>query len=377
MVLNTIGLGGVPEVAWRLMQRLPRDSYDLRLCVLKDGGGAEEGRRARLARYGEIGVPVHFATESGGKIDMVAAVADWIGREKIDILHTHSYRPNVYGRLAGAMHGRAGLRMIAHYHNQYDDKWDAEPAMLTLEKQLAGATDAMIAVSESVGRDVAERLGLRPDRIDVVVNGSALSGPAYADKAVARAAFGLDGGGTVFGLVGRVCEQKGQEDFVEAAIALAEKVADAAFVMFGDLEDKALHARLTDRIGETGLAKRILFAGHVSDMRTGYAALDVVVAPSRWEGFGLMLVEAMAAGLPIVATRAGAIPDVVAEGETAQLVPVGDVSALEAAMNRLNGDAALRARLGAAGIERSRAFSWERAAAAVDAIYRRVLAARG
>ncbi len=372
MVLNTMGFGGVPEVAYQLMRHLPRDRYDLRLCVMKGEAVPDSGCAERQQRFEALGIPVSYAVRSAAKMEMIAAVAAWLEAERIALLHTHSYRPNAYGRLAGSMLRPAGLKTIAHYHNQYDDKWDSEPAMLTLERQLARGTEAMIAVSRSVSSSVAERIGVPQERIDVVPNGVETGAFGNGNRTAARSAMGIGQSSFAFGLVGRICEQKGQEDFVAAAIALARRRRDAVFLMLGNREDKALEDRLRQSIADAGLAARIRFTGHVDDIAGAYAGLDCLVAPSRWEGFGLMLVEAMAAGVPIIASDTGAIPEVTG-GDAALLVAPRDPPALTGAMERLAGDAALRQQLAAAGKTRASAFTWEAAAVRVAAIYERVL----
>jgi glycosyltransferase involved in cell wall biosynthesis len=374
MVLNTMGLGGVPEVALQLMRHLPRDRFDLALCILKREATPDAARTDRQARFEALGVSVHYATDSSGKLEAVADVARWLDAERIAVLHTHSYRPNVYARLAGALCRPNGLRVVAHYHNHYDDKWNRDPVMLTFERQLAAGTDAMIAVSESVRGHVAARIGIGEGRVDVVSNGVDVTAFDGVDRAAARASLGLDGTRPVLGLIGRVCEQKGHEDFVEAAIRLAASHPDALCLMVGHLEDVALCERLRQRIETAGRGDHIRFLGHRTDIAGVYAALDVVVAPSRWEGFGLMLVEAMAAGRPVVASRVGAIPEVVREGETAILVPPRDPAALADALAALLADPVRQGALAAAGLREHGRFSWTGAAERVATIYDRVLA---
>jgi glycosyltransferase involved in cell wall biosynthesis len=369
MVLNSVGFGGVTEVAIQLLRALPRDEFAFDLCLLKRDASADPDR---LARFAALDAPVHCASASGGKFEMIAGVAGWAAERKLDILHTHSFRPNIYGRLGGALRRPEGLRLLPHYHNQYDDKWGKEPELLALERHLAASSDAVIAVSRSVQEHVAERLGIDADRIEVIANGVAAPDFQFADAAGARRQLGIRDGALVFGLIGRICRQKGQDIFAEAAIAAAAEMPEAEFLVIGDIEDEAMHRRLRQRIDEADLAERIRFTGHRSDMALVYSALDCVVAPSRWEGFGLMLIEAMAAGKPVIAARAGAIPEVVAEDKTALLVPPENAAELAAAMLRLGSDAGLLRALGQAGIERQKAFSWQEAAAKLASVYRRI-----
>jgi glycosyltransferase involved in cell wall biosynthesis len=370
MVLNSLGFGGVTEVVYQLLRALPRDTFEFQLCLLKPETEADPDR---LQRFGALDVAMHCAAPSSGKFEMIAGVADWVTKNRIDILHTHSLRPNIYGRLGGVLTRPTGLRIIPHYHNQYDDKWNKEPELLQLEHYLAAQSDAFIAVSRSVKQHVAERLKLNAEQIDVVTNGVVAQDFQYPDRVEARRQLGLAENALAFGLIGRICHQKGQDTFVEAAHQASAELPMAEFIMIGDLEDEKLHRRLSQSISDAGLQHRIRFTGHRSDIALAYSALDCVVASSRWEGFGLMLIEAMAAGKPVIASRAGAIPEVVIEDETALLVSPDNATELAATMIRLGQDRTLMQSLGDAGVRRQQAFTWDAAAAKVAAIYQRML----
>ena len=156
---------------------------------------------------------------------------------------------------------------------------------------------------------------------------------------------------------------------MQAALALLGRMPQARFLIIGSAEDTALAVGLQEQIAAAGATDRIRFLGHRQDMAPIYRALDILAAPSRWEGFGLMLAEAMAAGCPVVASDVGAIPEVAAGA--ALLVPPDDADALAAALASM--DAAIRADLRAKGMIRSHAFVWEQASAQMAAIYDRVL----
>jgi glycosyltransferase involved in cell wall biosynthesis len=371
-VLNSIGLGGVPEAAYHLIRALPRDAYQNRVYILKRAAGDEDAREGRAARFAEVGAAVSFPQREDAKLGGVGELAAWLLENRIDLLHTHSYKPNLYGRLAGLLCRYTGLKMIAHYHNQYDNKWEKDGGLI-YDRTLAHASDALIACSGSVAEHVAERIGVAPQRVDVILNGVEAGRFAAADRLQARAALGLPPDVPAIGCVGRISEQKGQEEFIRAATLVRREFPSAIFLVVGSADDDKLLARMQALVAQLDLGATVRFTGHLSDMPVVYAALDVLAAPSRWEGFGLMLAEAMAAGRPIVAARAGAIPEVVVEDETALLVPPRDAPALAAALLRVLRDPALARRLGAAGVVRARDFSWERSGAALDTVYQRVL----
>lgn len=369
MAINTLGTGGVPEAVLGLTRHLPRDRFDPRLYVMRpplDPAAAE----AMAARFEQAGIPVVIAPPGDGKLGSVAQMADWLAEARIDILHSHSFRPNLYARLAGVLGRQGGLRMIAQYHNQYDDKWTEGSYALGLERHLAQTTDAMIAVSGAVRDHVAARLLIDPGRVDVVLNGIDPDKVRDCDRDAARQALGLRADDLAIGCVGRVCRQKGQDLFVQAALALLHRMPRAQFLIIGSPEDAAMTDALIRRIADAGAADRIRFLGHRPDIAPIYRALDVLAAPSRWEGFGLMLAEAMAAGCAVVASAVGAIPEVTAGA--AVLVPPDDPDALAKALAGLGGPQ--RKAMQAKGMIRARAFGWEQAAAEVAAIYDRVLA---
>ncbi len=119
-VLNSIGLGGVPEAAFQLMRRLPTERFDQRVYVLRRAKGEEDTRADRTARFEEHALPVSFAGASGS-LGVVAHLCDWLVSGGVDLVHTHSYRPNLQGRLAAVPLRDGGLRIVAHYHNVYDE----------------------------------------------------------------------------------------------------------------------------------------------------------------------------------------------------------------------------------------------------------------
>lgn len=371
-VLNSVGLGGVPEAAYHLMRALPPAVYDNRVYVLKRAAGEEDARDGRAARFADLGVPVAFPAHDDAKLGGIGDLAAWLMRERIAVLHTHSYKPNLYGRLAGLMCRHAGLKMLAHYHNQYDNKWEKDGALI-YDQMLVHATDALVACSQSVARHVAERIGVAPQRIDVILNGVDAERFAGGDAVQARKALGVPAQVPVLGCVGRISEQKGQEEFIRAAAVVHRVVRDAIFLVVGSADDEALLARMRHLGDELELGAALRFTGHLANMPVVYSALDILVAPSRWEGFGLMLAEAMAAGKPIVATRAGAIPEVVVEDETALLVPPGDASALATAMLTLLNDPGRAHKMGMRGVRRARDFSWEHSGQRLHRVYDRLL----
>jgi glycosyltransferase involved in cell wall biosynthesis len=369
-VMNGIGLGGVPPIVLQLMAALPRHRYELTVYCIKRHSDSSPGRAARLREFEAAGLPVRFPDGKETPLETIGRLCDWLEEDHIDILHTHSYQPNLLARMAGALSGRRDLRIVAHYHNFYDDKWTAD-GTLPLDRCLARSTDALIACSDAVRSHMVERLQLPPDSIHLIQNGVDCDRFSAAhDTASLRKSLGIPPGTRVVASVGRISRQKASDDVVRAARTICETRGDCVFVMAG-ADDDPFTPTVRRMVSDLALGERVIFTGHLSDVAPLYALADVVVMPSRWEGFGLVLVEAMAAGTPIVTTRVGPIPEVVGE-HAALLIPADSAADLAAAIGRLLDDPSLAAQLASNGKARARMFSWSRAAAQLEALYAQV-----
>jgi glycosyltransferase involved in cell wall biosynthesis len=174
--------------------------------------------------------------------------------------------------------------------------------------------------------------------------------------------------------VGRLEEQKGFDVAVQAMESVTRAAPDARLTIAGDGSQRRA---LADRITDLGLTDAVSLLGERNDVRSLMLEADILVHPARWEGFGLVLLEAMTAGLPIVATRVWAIPEVIADGVTGLLVPPEDPDELAAAIIELIRNPERRREMGMAGYERLRKrFSPERMARRVAAVYEEVLECR-
>jgi mannosyltransferase len=197
------------------------------------------------------------------------------------------------------------------------------------------------------------------------------------DRAAAFAASGLPGKYGI-GCFGRVREQKGTDLFVEAMCVLLPRYPDFSAVIIGSvtLDQRGFVGALEARVAAAGLADRVRFLGElpIEEVPRWYQRISIYGFTSRNEGFGLTLLEAMAAGVALVATRAGGAERVVTDGETGVLVPPGDVGALIAALELLMRDPQRAAEMGRRARTRVTAeFSIDAEVARIAAVYRRVL----
>jgi glycosyltransferase involved in cell wall biosynthesis len=269
-----------------------------------------------------------------------------------DVVHTHLVHADVYGAAAA---GRAAL--VSTKHN--DDPFRLG-AFRYVERLLAKRTGRVIAITEALRRFTVERVGLPAEKVTTIHYGLDELPAAWAPGELALP------DGPIVVAISRLVPQKGVDVAVRAMTGL-----DATLVVLGEGPERP---RLEALARERGV--RLLLPGRVGDVASLLRRADVLVHPARWEGFGLALLEAMLAELPVVATRVSAIPEIVADGETGVLVPPDDPAALADALRSLLEDELRRRRLGRAGLARARErFSVERMARRTLAVYEDVLGA--
>ena len=267
-----------------------------------------------------------------------------------DVVHTHSSKAGVLGRTAAH---RAGVGRIVHTFHGFPFHQFQSPlrrsAYIRIERRVGRYTDSFLAVGPAVAAEAITRGIAPPERVRTIGVGADMTAPAAkaGDRAEARRLLGVPPGMRVVGTVGRLAFQKAPEDFIAALAALRRDDVFGVWIGDGELRRKA--ERLAARLG---LAGRMSFTGERSDVAELLPGLDVFAMASRYEGLPCAIVEAMTAGLPVVATAVNAVPDVVVAGETGLLVPPGSPALLGRAIGYLLDNAAAAARLSATARDR-------------------------
>lgn len=355
-------LGGGPAHVEALVRRL--DPAEFAVTVGAPAGGPF------VERFRAAGADVVEVAADRLSPRTLARVGRLIRARGAAVVHSHGKGAGLYGRLAAR---RAGAAAVHTFHGLHYAGYPpgARAAYLALERALARRSHTLIHVSASQAA-AARPLGLAPtDRSRVIVNGIDIA-RVEADalpRARARAELGVPPDGAVLGTVARFDPVKALEVLLEAV----PRLPGATLVVIGDGPEAA---SLRARARGLGLEARVVFAGARPDAARWFAALDAYVSVSRGEGLPLALVEAMATGIPVIASRVSGHVDTVTDGETGILVPVDDPAALAAAAAALLGDPARARALGAAGRTRARRdFSVDRMAAEVAEVYRRAAAA--
>jgi glycosyltransferase involved in cell wall biosynthesis len=280
-------------------------------------------------------------------------------RGRFQLVHAHSGHAQTLAYLATV---GTGLRRIATRHVAFVPR---HPTMHRLN--YTWTCHGVIAVSGAV-RDVLLDAGVPASLIEVIHTGIDWPGspPTPQERLAARSSFGLTGEDFVAGHLGAFTAEKGQDVALEAAALLAESHPRLRLVLAGD---GPLLASIRLRA-----ASSVLLPGPIADRRALFAALDLFLMPSRSEGWGLAALEAMAHGVPVIASDTGGLREIVAHGVSGWLIPPGDPRVLADAMAAVAAaDPVLRAAAGLAARERARSFTLERTVERTEAFYRRVL----
>lgn len=350
-IINNLGMGGAERLIADLVPKFIDEGDTVRVLALSKEGD----------RYGEA------IAESGAKVVYGRGASLWSPARAFDIARElREWRPDVvhvhlYPSLLWAALGKprvSGTTWITTDHNTKRRAMDLA-FLLPLERWIYRRFDIKVAISEAVRAELARRLGLDARDVDIVPNGVDLS----RFGSIGRKPFPTAGKIFTILMVARMTEQK---DHATVLRALAELSDEFRCVFVGQGPTMGGHAALAR---DLGLSSRVEFVGASDDVPGHMSGADLYVQSSRWEGFGMAAVEAMAAGLPVVASEVPGLAEVV--GEAGLLVPAGDARALAEAIRRVAGDEDLARDLGSRGRARASMFSIESSAEGYRRIYGR------
>ena len=293
-----------------------------------------------------------------------------IRRERFDLVHAHGTKAGLLGRVAARIAGVPVVLFTAHGWAFTDGRAGWKRALLARMERLAARwSTAIVCVSEH-DRRLAEQFGVGGQTKLVLIR-NAIE-PVHAprlDTVAVRRALGVKQLPVIVS-VARLAFQKDPMTLLDAA----RRLAAGTVVLVGD---GPLRPAVEQYVRAHGLQERVIVAGMRRDVASILAVSDVFVLASRYEGLPLAVIEAMMAGLPVVATRVGGVPELVEDGVTGVLVPSRDGEALSQALTRLMADAELRSRMGMAGKSRAlRDFAEDRMARETEILYEELLAAR-
>ncbi|HWE36722.1 MAG TPA: glycosyltransferase [Isosphaeraceae bacterium] len=333
-LIPTLDRSGAEKQMVLLAKGLPRDRFHVEAAALTRLGPLE-------AELRDAGVPV---TRIGKpwKVDplALARLTRFLTRKRFDVVQTWVFAANAYGRVAAHL-AKTPVVVTAE---MAVDLWKTR-GHLAIDRRLARWCDKVVGNSNAVV-DFYRRAGIADDKLAMIYSGIDAEEPPAVDRAAVLAAFGWPADSTLLLFAGRLVPQKGVADLVAALDVLQHIRPKLKALIVGG-------GPLLSELEETAHAFRldgaVKFLGHRDDVPRLLAAADLLVLPSRYEGLPNVVLEAMRSRKAVVATAAPGTTEVVADGETGLLVPVGDAVALARAIRTLADDPVLRLRLGEAG----------------------------
>jgi L-malate glycosyltransferase len=372
-VIDDLDVGGAQELLV-LLTRSAAPRFRVVVCSLQQGRGVVTRLEAAGAEVHVLGRarpsiarPSRFlAYALGGLADIVRLCR----RVRPDVIHCHLADATLLGTLASLGFWRTRVIITKHSpvlvpeRSRLDWRNAVRRAALWL---LYRRARTIAAVSAQTRQALLSSFGLSPARVVAIANGVPIPPPRSTRPEGLRAGLGLAPDALAVLNVGRLVPVKGQ---IHLVAAMAELVGIQPRLMLMIAGEGPCRQELVSRIAALGLADRVRLLGDRDDVAELLAATDLAVVSSLSEGTSLAVIEAMAAGKPIVATAVGGNLDLLADGQSALLVPAGDASALARALARLAEDPALAARLGATARDKARAeYSIDRVAAAYAALW--------
>jgi len=354
-IIWSLELGGAEQVLMRLAAGMRKRGHTVSIVTLNAPGVYAPQMSAQ-------GIEVIPMRKRGTyDFSVIWRMARALKRLHPDVVHTHLWGAGLWGRLAARL---ARVRVIiAHEHGM--QPWRGR-FHFACDRWLAKVTSRILFASEQVLRVYHERTGISLSQCAVIPNGVNVR-PVTQDRTTFRRARGWSADDRVFLSVGRLSPEKGYADLLEAFAIVAKQLPSARLVLVGDGEERAA---LQDLRGRIGLNGQVMFAGRQDDVASWLAAGDIYVQPSRREGLPLAVLEAMAAGLPVVATAVGDVPRLITDGREGHLVAAEQPKALAAKLVAVGQNLdAQRSIVDAAKWLVASRYSDEGMVAAVEAVY--------
>lgn len=334
-LLPALPAHGAEQLLLDIVRKTDRENMALSVCLISDLGPL-------VKEFESLGIPVTFIPKKGRKdLSIIFRLADFFRQNSFDIVHTHLFTADLWGRLAGLF---CRVPIVSTSHTTSDPnigrlgRW--------LDRTLDRRNNAVICVSEAVRRYRIEEAGFDRGKIHLIENGIDLDRfIALPPREEVLGRLGLDPGRRWIAIVGRLVPLKGHCYLIEALSLLAGAFSRTGILIVGEGD---CEAELKAQVQRLGLEERVAFLGLRRNVPEILVAADILAMPSSREGLPIVLLEAMAAGLPVVVTRVGGIPEVVVEGKTGLFV-TQEPASIASALVRLLENPDLAKRMGKDG----------------------------
>jgi glycosyltransferase involved in cell wall biosynthesis len=344
-LLHGLRIGGAEVLAAGLARRF-RDVFRFLFICLDELGSLGQELR-------EEGFPVWLLRRQPG-VDWRCSwrLAKLLRREQVDLLHAHQYTPFFYGMTARVLCRRPPVLFTEH-GRWYPDS--PRRKRILANRLLLERRDRIVGVGQSVRQALIDNEGFPCERVELIYNGVDMASFAKArpGRAAVRSELGVHGDDVLILQVARLDPLKDHATAIRTLARVVQQGVRASLVLVGEgPEEPKIH----EIVSQQKLERHVRFLGLRTDIARLLSAADLVLLSSVSEGIPLTLIEAMAIGLPVVATRVGGVQEVVEEGKTGLLAPRGDDAALAQSVLQLAQDSALREHMGEIGRQRARAL---------------------
>jgi glycosyltransferase involved in cell wall biosynthesis len=338
-ITHDLAIGGLQQVVVNICRTIDRSRFHVSVLCLRNLGEF-------VPEVEAMGIPVLFIPQKENGTDYFSfiKVVKVLRRQKIDIIHTHNTQPFVDGTI-GALF--SGVRTIVHTDHARD--FPDKRRYMFAEWFVSRFAYKVIGVSDHTSQNLMKYERISPRKVLTITNG--IDGSRFqitVDKEKKRKELGVDGLGPVMGLGVRLTEQKGISYLLRAMPQVLKALPDVTLVIAGK---GPLQDSLRQEASSLGIDRHVIFAGPRLDIPELLKLFDLYVLPSLWEGLPMVLLEAMAAGCPVLATGVGGVPTVIRHGESGSLVEPKNPQALSKEIVRLLSDSQLRKRYAENGLK--------------------------
>ena len=322
-LIDTTGPGGAETVFTSLLTELQQTEFR-NVVVLRGEGWVSDQVRS-------IGIEPRFINSKGSfNLSYIKALKKLVVEEDIDLIHSHLLGSNVYGALLALISRKP---MIATFHGAVDVA--AKERFLKAKFFLIGlGASKIVSVSRRLQEELCSRTRLPPKKLKLIYNGVDSSRFQMEARGNLKAELGLPSDSTLVVSIGNIRPAKGYEYLVEAASSLAERDQSVNFIVVGH-QRKDLMDRLIEQQEKSSKPPKIHWLGFREDVGNILCQADVFLLPSVSEGFSISTVEAMMAGVPVIATRSGGPEEIISSAEVGYLIPTRDPSAIVNAIDAL------------------------------------------
>lgn len=376
-IITRMELGGPPILVLDILQHLDKERFESTIATgitidrKYDMIGFARDKNIRVFAMPSLVRDIHPLKDIKTLIKLVI----FLKKEKFDIVHCHTSKGGFIGRLAAKL---AGAKIIIYSpHGDIFEGYFCKLAtdfFILLEKFAARFTDKIINLTKiEIERFLEHGIGTR-HQLKQIYNGINIK---YYERAMTsnlkkRDEFGLGKDDFVCATVGRLVPVKGHTYLIKAIQKVVKVIPEAKFLFVGDGE---LKPKLSEEIKSYDLQRNVFLLGARSDIATILSCINVFLLPSLNEGFGMVLIEAMAARKPVIATNVGGVPEVIINGTTGILVPPEDPEAFSSAIIKLYNNPEMSLEMGLAGYERAKKlFNIETTVHELEELYEALIA---